>query len=255
MLRLFIFVEICFLILVVNFPVFGQLRLGIRGGGAISSVIYSSRIQTDEAAATHTDVQRPALTYYGGLFLQHNVGKRLALRTEIQYFKKSWEIQANDRGRISNFRQLREYNINYVEVPVNLFLTAPLSNGKIYIGAGPYVSMALNGWVKADEKIADIEFNQVDEPVFTFLPGDGYKPIQFVNHFTINKIDYGVNGKFGYQFLFGLLLEAGVDLGLREVSTSHERFEMQWNRSVRDPNTSVKYSIFYIGAGWTINNK
>ncbi len=241
--------------LLVSFPGFSQARFGLTGGGAISSVLFSSKIQVDQAWVSHADIQKPVSTYYGGVIFHFKAGKKFVVKPGIEYFKKAWEVEANDKGRISTFRFLRRYDINYLQLPVLLSLTTSLGNGKVYVGAGPYAAFAINGSVKVDKEIFDLEFKKHDEPIYTYLPGDNYKPVQFINHFTINRIDYGFRGNMGYEFNFGLFLEAGVDMGVQQVSTSLERYDIQWNRTIRDPSSNVKFSIFHVGTGWMFNFK
>lgn len=246
---------LCLIVLLI-IPYFAhtQFRMGARGGGAVSSVNFSSKFQLDQAGATHSDIQKPVYTYYGGLVLQFKAGKTFIIRPAIEYFKKAWKVEANDRGRISTFRFLRNYDIDYLQVPINVLLTTPLAKGKVYIGFGPYVGYALRGTVKVYDEIFDLEFKKFNEPVYTYLPND-YTPIQFISHYSINRFDYGINGVLGYEFAFGLFIEAGVDIGIHQVSNSYERYDLQRNRTIRDPNSSVKYSIFQLGAGFMINNK
>lgn len=234
---------------------FAQFRLGVKGGAAVSSVLISSQVQVDKASASHTDVQKAVNSYFGALVFQVKAGKKFVIRPGVAYFKKAWEIDGKDLGRISSSRVLRKYDINYIQVPVNILLTTPLANGRIYLGAGPYAAYAFAGTVAVNGEKYDLEFKKFDEPVFTYLSGDSYRPIRFISHYTINRIDYGLNGMMGYEFNIGLFLEAGIDIGVRQVSTSQERYDVQWSRTVRDPRSSVKYSIFQIGFGWMINNR
>lgn len=249
--------HLCYLVVsfIIYLPAYSQFRIGIIGTGDASAVLYSSKIDIDQAHATHSDAQKSVFTYSTGVVLPFKVGKKFIIRPGIEYFKKAWEVQANDRGRVSTFKFLRKYDIKYIQIPINLLLTTPLANGKVYIGTGPYMAYAINGSVKVEAKIFDVEFNKVDEPIFTYLVGNSYKPIQFVDHYTINRIDYGVKGIVGFESRMGLFAEAGIDVGIRQISTSYERYDLQLNRNIRDPNSSVKYSVFHMGVGWLFESK
>ena len=230
---------------------FSQFRFGITAGGNRSSIIFSSPVQIDQAQASHTSIQKALNTYYGGLVFQFKTGKKIVIRPEIEYYKKSWEVNASDRSRINTFRFLRRYDINYLQVPLNVLLTTPLGKGRIYCGAGPYIAFACNGTVQTTDEILDLEYRKFDEPAVTFQQDNIYKPIQFISHYTINRIDYGGNGIIGYEFAFGLFAEAGVGIGLRQISTSYERYDILLNQTIRDSGVKSKYNIFHIGAGWT----
>jgi hypothetical protein len=123
---------------------------------------------------------------------------------------------------------------------------------ELYVGLGPYVAFALSGKVSFVDQTFRIQFKKYDEYVYRYTPDD-HTPIRYITRYTFNRWDYGINSTVGYEFAFGLFVEAKYDIGLREVSTSKERYSSQWNGTIQDPSVRSKFSIFQVGIGILIN--
>lgn len=92
-----------------------------------------------------------------------------------------------------------EQNLNlvYLEMPVNALYNIPVKIGSIYIGAGPYVAVALSGNIRNKSK-KDIYVKRVEKEEITFGNGDN----------ELKSTDFGAN------LLGGLQLKSGINFGL-----------------------------------------
>jgi hypothetical protein len=235
-----------------------QIRVYVTGAGAISSVLYSPAVEGNLiTAGVKHDYQKPVIAFNGGVIVQIKGGKYFELRSGIEFFKKGWKINYFDEGdstHLPSDKLLRKYNLNYLQIPVTLIYATPIGIGKLYVGIGPYLAYALNGEVSTPDKTFDLQFEKYNEYVFRYTPDD-HTPIRYITHYTANRFDYGIESVMGYEFEFGLFIEAKYNIGFRNVSTSYERYSSEWNGTVRDPSLRSKYSIFQLGIGLLINNR
>lgn len=241
-------------LLLVLLPITGaaQLRVFVHGGTAVSSVLYSPRVEGGPftQGAKH-DYQKPIQTFYGGVAFQFKAGRYFEIRSGIQFFKKGWKInyfEGEDSTQVESNLFLRKYAANYLQVPVTLMFATPIGIGKLYVGLGPYVALALNGKVSDADQTFRIQFKKYDEYIYQYTPDD-HTPIRYITRYTFNRLDYGINSAIGYEFPSGFFVEAKYDVGLREVSTSHERYSSEWQGTIQDLSVSSKYSIFQFGIG------
>ncbi len=98
------------------------------------------------------------------------------------------------------------YNLSYLEVPVNFIYKPEVGNGKLLLGAGPYLGFGLGGKVKdATGAEQDIKFkNSV--------------PANASNAFYYKPVDFGANLLVGYQFTNHVSVQLDAQLGLTNNS-------------------------------------
>lgn len=95
-------------------------------------------------------------------------------------------------------------NISYVEVPINFLYKADLGTGKLLMGVGPYVGIAVGGKFKGDGEDLDMEFgNDVDTE------------LEFA--VTRKRLDYGGNLLFGYEFTNNFSVQLNAQLGMANM--------------------------------------
>ena len=244
------------IITIVPITTVAQLRVFVTGAGAISSVLYSPAVEGDPiTAGVKHDYQKPVTTFNGGVAVQFKAGKYFELRSGIEYFEKGWKInyfEESDAAQPQSDVLLRKYKLNYLQVPVTLIYSTPIGVGKLYVGLGPYVAYVLDGEVSYEDQSFDLQFEKYNEYIYQYTPDD-HTPISYITHYSVNRLDYGINSAVGYEFAFGLFVEAKYDVGLRQISTSKERYSSEWQGNIQDPSVNSKYSIFQVGVGILIN--
>jgi len=103
----------------------------------------------------------------------------------------------------------RDYKLNFLELPLNIVYTIPIRYGGIMVGAGPSVSMGLNGKVYQGSVTTDV--------VFDNSPGTKQS-----NNIYLKQFDFGINVLAGYQLNQGLFVDAGYNFGLSDISTTSD---------------------------------
>ena len=96
----------------------------------------------------------------------------------------------------------------YIELPVNAVFNFDISNGKFFVGAGPYYAIAISGKNKSTATLSDggINVTESDE-----------EDIKFGEDGTMKRGDFGVNFLAGYQLSNGFNIHAGYGLGLSNI--------------------------------------
>lgn len=92
------------------------------------------------------------------------------------------------------------YNLNYIDVPLNLVFKPGLPTGRVLLGFGPYVGYGIGGSVKNGGPVTDTKFkkNAGTDPSTRY-----FKPL-----------DAGLNLLAGYQFMNNLSLQLNAQLGV-----------------------------------------
>ncbi|MFA9390154.1 MAG: porin family protein [Prolixibacteraceae bacterium] len=106
-----------------------------------------------------------------------------------------------------------EYNIAYVELPLNFVYKSTLGNGKIVLGFGPYLAYGIGGNAKFTMGSTSSE----EKIVFT-------NEFQSLNPLTWNNFkafDYGGNLFFGYQLSNGILVQLNTQLGMAQINAEN----------------------------------
>jgi hypothetical protein len=108
------------------------------------------------------------------------------------------------------------FNLEYLQVPLNILYYLPNKNSKFYFGAGPYIAFAVSGNVTSS------------------YPGTNYSPQSGKFFFdSADKYDYGFNLKAGIHVIGNFEFGIGFGMGLQ-------------------PADELKDSIFSFSIGHTI---
>jgi hypothetical protein len=127
-----------------------------------------------------------------------------------------------------------EYNLSYIELPLNLVYKPVLGNGNFFLGFGPYVGYAVAG--KATYKAGSISSDQeiTFEKEFAGSEENDYS--------SFKRLDYGGNLFFGYQFKAGLSLQLNTQLGLAAINSD--------NSVLPDSETAFRNTGFGLSLGY-----
>ena len=107
-------------------------------------------------------------------------------------------------------------NTSYIELPVNLIFKPELGNGRLLLGAGPYVAYGITGKSKSKTGTIAIELDAKFKNTITaadYINGDFY---------FVKPLDYGANILAGYELSNGLSLQLNGQLGLARVNPKLE---------------------------------
>jgi hypothetical protein len=124
-------------------------------------------------------------------------------------------------------------HISYMELPLNLVYKGSLGNGKVLLGAGPYIGYAIMGKVITEGSIdskSDIRFQKVvetlDDPTVPY-----YK-----------ALDVGGNIFFGYQLASGLFAQLNAQLGMVKINPEY--------KILTDDKSIIKNTGFGVSIGY-----
>lgn len=127
-----------------------------------------------------------------------------------------------------------EYNLSYIQMPINLLYKPALGTGKMLIGFGPYVAYGVGGKAKYAVEGAKSEEKIKFTKEYTSLnPMDQ-------NHFK--PLDYGGNILLGYQLGSGISAQLNAQLGMAQIKSDNT---LTPNSEVAFKNTSFGISIGY----------
>jgi hypothetical protein len=126
-----------------------------------------------------------------------------------------------------------EYNLSYLELPLNLLYKPKLGTGNLFIGFGPYLAYGVAG--NAKFKAAGLS---TEEKIEFTNKHEGILPTEWK---YFKPFDYGGNLFFGYQFANGLLFSLDTQLGLAKINSDSD---LQDNETIFR-NTGFGFSLGY----------
>jgi len=126
------------------------------------------------------------------------------------------------------------FKLSYVELPLNFVYRAPLGNGKIMVGFGPYAGYAIGG--KAELVAGDASVT--DDIVFqnTIEAGDPVLAAYF------KPLDFGGNIFVAYEMAGGIFLQLNTQFGMVKINPQDNR--------ISNDKSSVKNTGFGVSLGY-----
>ncbi|MET0636992.1 MAG: porin family protein [Chitinophagaceae bacterium] len=104
-------------------------------------------------------------------------------------------------------------NLSYIEVPVNFLYKPELGTGKLLLGFGPYLGVAVGGSIKSDDSDEDIDFKFKSKVTTAEYLTDGP---------YLRRFDAGGNLLVGYEFSNKLSFQLNAQLGLLNINPEIE---------------------------------
>jgi hypothetical protein len=172
------------------------------------------------------DAEKNALGYFAGAFVDFKFGK-FALQPAVIYNSIAGNTtQPFLSGDIMQTRY-GKWRLNYIQVPVNVIYHFSVAGGKLFIGAGPYVSKPISGHfaVPAEHpSTASSQLRSVDPNIdakFGSTSGNNFK-----------AFDYGINALAGFEFNNGILINAVYNAGLSNIQVDKYLYNSTKTRSL-----------------------
>ncbi len=175
---------------------FAQVRVGVKG----SLQFANQKISSQGFNITGSNL----LGFQAGLLLDAPLSDNLSLRPQILYSVKGSKYDLSSLlGGLGGSGDATT-TINYVEVPVQVAYGFEVGNGRVVLGAGPYIAYALNGKSKGN-------FNGMS----------GTESIEFGSGQNQTKrLDFGLHVSAGYELSSGLMLSGYYSPGLSSLSNA-----------------------------------
>lgn len=183
-----------------------SVTFGIKGGFNASNFTRSNKYNPN------FNRSNTVVSFQGGVFADLSLGK-FSLQPAVMYTGKggSTFMSYADDDVISHI--YGKAHIYYLQVPVNLIYHVPLGKGSLLLGAGPFVSKAINGRFKAYDPL--VSSGRVPASIQQRYDSD----IEFssTNYNAFKAFDYGVNGIIGLQ-ANKISFNFNYDLGLANIN-------------------------------------
>jgi Outer membrane protein beta-barrel domain len=144
-----------------------------------------------------------------GLIGDIHVGSIVYFQPGILYTGKGSKTESGDQNSTTYYKATS--NPFYLEVPANITFKIPVaSDAKVFVGAGPYLGIGVNGKNKVEARYANvtttnensIKFSNDDPTTLNQQEGAGFG--------ILRRFDYGLNGTAGIE---GKSIVLGVNYG------------------------------------------
>ena len=167
-----------------------------------------------------------------------NVGFVLGIPVAPEfYFQPGLMYSAKGAKDASSFLGLDmavDYNISYIEVPMNFLYKPALGNGHFFLGFGPYVAYGLGGNAKFT-----IEDTSTEEKI---VFANEYQSLNPYDWKYFRRLDYGANLFFGYELKNGLSIQLNTQMGLAKINADNTTLQ---NNKSEFRNTGYGLALGY----------
>lgn len=201
-----------------------KVSFGLRGG-----FDYQNINGTDQNGGKLTFDMVPR--FHVGLVIEIPVANEFFVQPALLYTTKGTLAKNDYLGLpIST-----EFNLGYIELPLNFVYKPTIGNGNLIIGLGPYAAYAIGGTIEytVDGSSTKENIKLTDE----------YTSANPFDAKYIKPFDYGGNILFGYQFAGGLSAQLNAQLGLAEMRPNNT---LNPNSQVSFKNTGFGISLGYM---------
>ena len=193
-----------------SIPSFGQVAIGVQG---------SLQFSNFNASANGISISgNNVVGFQAGLMLDAPLSGNLSLRPQLLFSTKGSELSSG--GATS------KTTLNYLEVPIQLYYGLEAGNGKVVLGAGPYLAYGLGGTSTStsgsQSQTESVKFGGNDNP---------------------QAFDYGLRLSAGYELNTGLTLSGYFSPGLANYAPSNAG------------NVSIKNTAFDISVGYFFSGR
>ncbi|HTE25300.1 porin family protein [Flavitalea sp.] len=185
-----------------------QLNLGIKGGLTVAN---QNRVDHEDYYEQSTKART---TFHISVFADTKIVENVYAQPGIMFTGKGAEHTSSYSGTKTDF------NMTYIDLPLNVVYKYPLSFGKIYGGGGPVISFATGG---------KIEQNGKSKKMFGDT-NDDYK-----------------KGDFGFNLLAGVELSNGFVAGLSYQSGFVDIYKHE--------AAKIKNRTFNLSVGYLLNRE
>ena len=201
--------------------VFAQSGLTVKAGINLANVSVTDNGRVDDANAL--------TSFQVGVTGDVHLGGPMYLQPGIFYTGKGSKVQNGDPSSYPYYKATS--NPKYIEVPLNVVFKAPIGGEtKFFAGAGPYLSVGINGKNKVEGKNiigvgfkseSDIEFSDDDPTTLSYEEGAGLG--------IVKRFDYGLNGIAGIEART-VVLSVGYGYGLAKLQSGDNDTEDNNNK-------------------------
>jgi Outer membrane protein beta-barrel domain len=205
----------------------------VQGGLNLANITKTNDGQTEK--------NNMLASFNAGIIGRFDFGKIVDLETGVLFTGRGAKAETYFNG--GNDYVKSTFNPLYIEVPLNLVVTAPISkNNGVFFNAGPYIAIGVGGKSKTNSKLglitssstSSIKFSN-DDPFTSQQDDAAYNKLK--------RFDYGINVGAGIK-LEHLILKVNYGIGLAKINSTES------NNSANDKN---KYRTLSLSVGIPLN--
>ncbi|MBL7736643.1 MAG: PorT family protein [Chitinophagaceae bacterium] len=209
-----------------------QIQWGVKGGGNMSGVLLK-----DEAGYTKVKL-RPGF-HFGGT-ADISVSDNFSLQPALLFTTKGFTMDNDGFSQYLNGVDNIKFTSYHIELPINLIFKPIAGNGRLLLGAGPYLAYGFGGqWKAAANGVSvtgKLKFLNDLSDADSSLGGNS-RTIPYFKPF-----DFGANILIGYEFRKNIYFHINGQLGLRDLDPAYN--------GVNDEKSSVKTAQGGISIGY-----
>jgi hypothetical protein len=216
------FFRISFLLFItVSNAIHAQTSVGVRAGMHFSNVLMK-----DESGNKNST--KPISGFHIGLTTDISIAEKFYFQPAILYATKgfrqtdSWFTGAGNELKVT---------ASYFEMPLNLIYKPQAGNGRMLIGAGPYIGYGTGGKWKADKDaaIGDMVVGNSGKTIFN---NDAMTGGALGDYVYGKPWDFGANFLLGYEFRNKFSLQLDAQLGINNLQ--RKIYGADWQNSLRN---------------------
>lgn len=190
----------------------------------------------------HTEKNNILPTFNAGIMGRFGLSKTVDLESGVLLTGQGSKAETYFNGGNDYIKS--KFNPLYVQVPLNLVITAPLNKTSgLFFHAGPYIAIGVGGKSTTDSKFgpltsssnSSIQFSN-DDPFTSQQEDAAYNKLK--------RFDYGINAGGGIQFQH-LIIKANYGMGFSKINSTES------NNSANEKN---KYRTLSFSVGIPLNN-
>lgn len=184
---------------------FSQLSIGIQGTGNLASAQVKGPEDLDFRKKMKS---MPG----GGIVVQYDLARGFALRSGVNYLQNGVTLEALLDETV-DLKIRVENRLNYLQVPLNLVYSLPITKLNLFVGAGGFVNYGISGTSKATTSYTMPDGHQaiVIEKSKAFKKQDD-------GGAGLRKTDWGVAALAGVRLSSGVFVNAGYQLSLGNIA-------------------------------------
>jgi hypothetical protein len=162
-------------------------------------------------------------------------GINLGLNAEIpiapDFYVQPGLLFSTKGAKDKTYRKVN-YRLSYLEIPINLLFKPELGDGKLLLGFGPYIGVAVGG------SLTDAAGNKRDYKFAGKISQSEYGTEPYVR-----RMDFGGNLLAGYELSSKLSFQLNAQLGMANIATKVEGLA----------KSKVKNTGFGVSVGYRFN--
>ncbi|MBL7740322.1 MAG: PorT family protein [Chitinophagaceae bacterium] len=193
--------------LVISVAGFSQLSFGLHGTGTLADAQVKNE--------NDFNYKRKMRAMPGaGIDVQYTFSKHFAVRTGVNYVQNGVTLKTTVDETV-NMQLKIENNLNYIQVPVNVLYTIPVSRMQFYAGGGGFVNYGVSGKSKAR-----LSYTMPDGHEAVIVEeADAFKKEE-EGGMGLKKTDFGASVLAGLRLGNGLFIHIGYQLSLADIDQS-----------------------------------